>query len=417
MNPDGQPLHEWSSGDESAPPRDQSGNSTLAPSSSPRGGRYPGAFFHLRREGPAVTPVSMPEGDVPAPWITRKWLTLLGIRHAYRIPVTPPDRRRVIAALYHEGSRLPAFVRRFTTLMALSVAIAALGLLADSTAVVIGAMLVAPLLAPVLGIAASLVMGWPRRVLSQAINVTLAAVGAVALAYAISLVVPGRSVSLPAELLARTSPNLLDAGIALAAGAAGAYGIVRREASDALPGVAIAVALVPPLAAIGISLQLAEWQLALGACFLFLTNISAIVFSGAVTFIMVGFVPGQRLLSGNLPIAAGLRWAALAVIVVIIPIQAGRGRILPPTDNTEEVAAAVQDFVGGETSPVEVVEVTVDVKPEETEVEVVMASPYKPPPVAALAAFLADELERKVDVRLQVVESDRSRATVPEPTG
>ena len=89
---------------------------------------------------------------------------------------------------------------------------------------------------------------------------------------------------------------------------------------------------------------------------------------------------------------------------------------MPPTDNAGEGAAAVRDCGGGDASPVEVVEVGVDVKPEEAGVGVGRARPSHPPPVAALAAFLADELERKVDVRLQVVESDRSRATVPEPT-
>ena len=240
------------------------------------------------------------------------------------------DRSRILRGLFHDGSRSRRFNRRFTALMTLSVLIAVMGLLADSTAVVIGAMLVAPLMSPVLGAAAALVMGWPKRVLRQLAISFVAAGGAIVLAALTSLVFPGTTDPLPGEILARTSPNLLDLGIALAAGAAGAYAQIRRAASDALTGVAVAVALVPPLAVVGICLQLQLFSLALGAFLLFLANVAGIIMSAAVTFLICGLVPGRRLQAGSGLIANGIRWAALAVIVMILPLHVTRTQVLPP---------------------------------------------------------------------------------------
>ncbi len=332
-----------------------------------------------------------------------------------RDPLHYEERRRVINGLFHEGPRARPFNARFTSLMSLSAAIATLAVIADSTAVVIGAMLIAPLMGPVLGVAAAMVMGWPRRLVRQSALVITGAALAVALAAAISLAVPGAMRPLPGELIARTSPNLLDLGIALAAGAAGAYGQVRRQASDALPGVAVAVALVPPLAVIGVALQLTEWQLALGAFLLFLVNVVGIVASAAITFIVAGFVPGRRLLSGNTSIASGLRWASVAVIIVVLPMQFGRGSVLPPTDHSAQAVEAVERFVDTKTANAEVVNVTVEVTDGFTDIAVVVASSTSSPPVTALAQFLADELNTPIELSLHVVETETERATITNP--
>ncbi len=300
-------------------------------------------------------------------------LRKIGLRLESRDPLHHGDRERVINSLFHERARLRPFFARFMWLMALSVMIASLGIVSNSTAVVIGAMLVAPLMGPVIGVAAAVVMAWPLRAFRQAALVAGGAVLAIGLASLISLIVPGDAYPLPAELLARTSPNLLDMGIALAAGAAGAYGQVRRQASGALPGVAVAVALVPPLAVTGITVQLAEWQMALGAFMLFLVNVVGIVISAALTFIVCGFVPGRRLLTGNSTIASGLRWTAVAVIIVVLPLQFGRGRVLPLTDQTAEATAAVEEFVDSASSLADVVDVSIEMKDKITAVDVVGA--------------------------------------------
>ncbi|MBT8202416.1 MAG: DUF389 domain-containing protein [Acidimicrobiia bacterium] len=338
------------------------------------------------------------------------FLSRAGAHLERKDPLLPEERRRVIYGLFHEGRRARPFVARFVSLMSLSVAIAVLGILADSTAVVIGAMLVAPLMGPVLGVAASVVMGWPRRISQQFTLVLIGALLAVGLATLISLAVPGSAYPLPAELIARTSPNMLDLGVALAAGAVGAYGQVRQSASDALPGVAVAVALVPPLAVVGVTLQLGEWQMALGATLLFLVNVAGIVVSASLTFIAAGFVPGRRLLGGNASIASGLRWASFAVILVVLPLQFGRGNVLPPTDQTAAATEAVEDFVD-ETSS-EVVNVTVAVAEGVTDVDVVLATSNYGPSVTLLARHLAETLRSPIDLSVQIVETETQKAAV-----
>lgn len=162
-----------------------------------------------------------------------------------------PERRQEIATeLFSMWNDPLVSIRRFGMLMALSVTIATLGMRDDSEAVVIGAMLIAPLMTPMLGIAVSVVMGWPDRLWRSAFLVAGATLGAVLLAFIIQSAFTAASaeIVLPSALQARTSPRLVDLGIALTAGAAGAFVQMRREALSALPGVAVAVALVPPLA-------------------------------------------------------------------------------------------------------------------------------------------------------------------------
>lgn len=329
-----------------------------------------------------------------------------------REPLHDIERRSVISRLFPQGVSRRQFFTRFASLMLLSTAIAVFGILADSTAVVIGAMLVAPLMFPVLGGAAAVVMGWPRRIVSRALLVAVGSVLSVMLAAVISFIVPGHTDPLPAELMARTSPNLLDLGIALAAGAAGAYGQVRRHAADALTGVAVAVALVPPLAVVGITLQLTEWQLALGALLLFLANVVGIVIAASATFLAAGFVPGRNPLKGHPQIIRGISWAAIAAIIVVLPMQFGRGNVLPLSDPTDEVTVFVEEYVAEQGATSEVVNVEVEVDDGVTEVDVVVASSVTAPSVNALAEQLSEFLSSPVQVRLLVVDSQTKRATV-----
>ena len=329
-----------------------------------------------------------------------------------RAPLQDAERREVIDQLFPRGMPRRQFFTRFVSLMMLSTAIAVFGVLGDSTAVVIGAMLVAPLMFPVLGVAAAVVMGWPRRIVSRSLLVAAGSLLAVLLAAMISFLIPGMATPLPAELMARTSPNLLDLGIALAAGAAGAYGQVRRHASDVLTGVAVAVALVPPLAVVGITLQLTEWQLALGATLLFLANVVGIVIAASATFLAAGFVPGRNPLKGHTQILRGVSWAAIATIIVVLPMQFGRGAVLPESDPTDEVTAVVEEYVSGRGSATEVVDVEVEVDDGFTKVDVVVASSIDAVAVDSLAEDLADHLSSPVQLRLLLVSAETDRATV-----
>ena len=204
----------------------------------------------------------------------------------------------------------------FYTMMALSTAIATLGVLLDSAAVVIGAMLVAPLMSAIIPLGLGVVQG-DARLLRLATGSTLRGVLiAVVIALTIGIIVPGDSVT--AEMASRASPSLLDLGVALASGAAAAYALSRKDMSASLPGVAIAVALVPPLAVLGLSLSQGQWGIAAGSSLLFATNLVAIAAMGGFVFLLLGFQPepGRR----ERMLVFTRMWQVLIILLLIISL-------------------------------------------------------------------------------------------------
>lgn len=171
----------------------------------------------------------------------------------------------------------------FYILLGLSAIISTLGLLANSAATIIGAMIIAPLMGPILGIAYGMVMGNRRLLKRSALTLGSGVFLTIFTSFVICNLIGLRAVQ--GEIMARSQPTLLDLGVALAAGTAGAFAKSRRHIADALPGVAIAVALVPPLSVIGIGISLASNEIFIGSFLLFLTNLIGIVFSGGVVFL------------------------------------------------------------------------------------------------------------------------------------
>ena len=177
----------------------------------------------------------------------------------------------------------------YFVLIILSCIIASLGLLQSSPAVVIGAMLVAPLMSPILAFSLGMALGDLRLLRSAFESVFKGIALALILSVFIGIVTP--TATLTPEILARAHPALLDLGVALASGLAGAYAIARKDVSAALPGVAIAAALMPPLVTVGLGLALGDPGVAGGALLLFVTNIAAISLAGGIVFVLLGVRP------------------------------------------------------------------------------------------------------------------------------
>jgi uncharacterized hydrophobic protein (TIGR00271 family) len=159
--------------------------------------------------------------------------------------------------------------------------IASLGLVADSPAVVIGAMLVAPWILPLRAVAFGILQGRLPLVVSALFTLATGVLLTIGLSYGLGL-----SVGLPvfgAEVLSRTTPNLLDLGVALVAGAISTYAKVRSKAVSSVAGTAIAVALVPPVCVCGLLLSAQQWGPARGAGLLFLANLLGILSGGLLT--------------------------------------------------------------------------------------------------------------------------------------
>ncbi|MEG4822952.1 DUF389 domain-containing protein [Microcoleus sp. M2_C2] len=189
--------------------------------------------------------------------------------------------------------------------------IATFGLLSNSAAVIIGAMIIAPLMLPIRGLAFGAVEG----------NVIIFRKGLVALAVGTVLAIflacfLGALVQIPdfgSEVLARSKPTLLDLGIAIAAGAISGYAKVQPKVSATLAGTAIAVALMPPICVIGLGLSQANWSLSLGASLLYLTNLLGITLSCMLTFLMAGYTPLHRA-------RKAIFWALALTAILVIPL-------------------------------------------------------------------------------------------------
>lgn len=203
----------------------------------------------------------------------------------------------------------------FYVLMLLASIISTFGLLLNNAAVIIGAMLIAPLMDPILGISfSSLTRNWPfvfRSLLCLISGILLA----ILVSYLLSL--PFSTLALSQEVLSRTKPSLLDLFVALATGFLAGYAKVRKNLSGAVFGVAVSISLIPPLCVIGIGLSSLKSEIYAGATLLFLTNLVSILFSGVLAFLLLEMeyftktlkslvIPGVSVLVLSVPLSFSL---------------------------------------------------------------------------------------------------------------
>jgi uncharacterized hydrophobic protein (TIGR00271 family) len=199
----------------------------------------------------------------------------------------------------------------YLTLMILSTLVATTGLFANSTPVIIGAMILAPLMSPII----SLSMGVIRAnnfLISQSIKTLL--IGIIMALFVSSLftfLIPLEDIT--NEMKGRLHPNLLDLFVAVFSGIAGAYASAKEEVAKSLAGVAIAVALVPPLSVTGIGIGFGDLSMIYGSFLLFITNLVGITLSAALTFIILGYSPIKRA-------KKGLFYTGIMMVLITIPL-------------------------------------------------------------------------------------------------
>ncbi len=295
-------------------------------------------------------------------------------------------------------------LQTYTVLLALAGLIASFGLYQDSVASIIGAMVVAPLGGAIMAFAGALVTGRTRWQTISFLQVALGGLMVVGIGYLVSWVMPD-PLTLTPSLEARTSPGLLDLGVALAAGAAGAYVAVRRTGSDALPGVAIAVSLVPPLATIGICLELGQPGDAGGALILFLTNFSAIMVVACAIFVLFGAAPSREMLRERHRLRNGFIGAVVVLVIVAIPLAWHAFDVARATIESTTGAPLVRDWIGGR--DLEVASWSI----EGDAVTINLAGPDVPADAASLAASLAMAFGHPVDLEVNYVPTAVDRAT------
>ncbi len=339
------------------------------------------------------TPVLMVKKyrGLPRFWFQRAWDTISGAFPT----ISSEDRLEV----YRKVRRSARPDVDFFIMIALAAVIATFGLLLDSVAVIIGGMLVAPLFTPILALSLAVVQG-DIRLSRVAIEATLKGIFlTIGVATLLTAISPLRD--LGGEVTSRVTPNLLDLAVALASGAAGAYAIARKDVATALPGVAIAAALVPPLCVVGIGLAILDMQIAGGGALLFLTNLVAIVLAGAVILLLLGFRPTERGVR-EVRLRRGLVASLVLLLIISIPLAV----IFAGTVRDTSIQRTIDNFLVEEVSVSSQVEV-LDFEFQRTEegVEVIVRLYADPAPTSETVDTWRGQLSKmlRAPVHLRVV--------------
>jgi uncharacterized hydrophobic protein (TIGR00271 family) len=301
----------------------------------------------------------------------------------------------------------------YYVLMVLAAAVAVLGLAIDSAAVVIGAMLIAPLMSPIAAVALGVVQGDARLIGIASRSVASGTMLAVLTALVLAWLIPG--VEPTGEFEARTEPGVLDLLVALGSGIAAAYAISRPDVSAALPGVAVAAALVPPLSAVAMAVALGSWSDAGGASLLFGTNLVAIAAASALTFLWLGFRPAADRVGRQAVFGRG----ALGLLVLLVVITGPLGWLTWRAAEQDELAGRVRDVLSSaaEERGYEAFDVTVSDGGETVEVSARLAGSASLDEATAreLGDAITEELRRPVSVRFELVDVIDLEATPEGP--
>ena len=240
---------------------------------------------------------------------------LAAVRRMWRTTIVDSvDQVAVLEKLDDESGLSGRYI--FMTLM--SAAIAVLGLLLSSPAVVIGAMLLSPLMGPIIGAGFALVVGDALELRTTARTLLYGTVLAIGISALIVFFSPIQTVT--PEIAARTRPNLFDLGVALFSALAGAYAFIRGR-DGTIVGVAIATALMPPLSVIGFGLATFNWTVFGGALLLFITNLMTIALSAAVMARYYGFSTALTKKQTRLQVLGILTAFALLAIPLSIALR------------------------------------------------------------------------------------------------
>jgi uncharacterized hydrophobic protein (TIGR00271 family) len=260
--------------------------------------------------------------------------------------VTGADLLRMRDQLFYEGPERSHRLTKFWSLLLLSAVIASAGVIGDSTATVIGAMIVAPLMTPILGIVLAIVLTDAKNLRRSIALVVAGGASVVAVAWIMGHFLEyGVTAATNSQVAQRVSPRLIDLVAALATGAVGAVALAREDISDTLPGVAIAISLVPPLAVVGLTLEAGVPDQAAGALVLFATNVCAILGSGIVVMRIYGVARSED----DLVRPTFRRGSATAIVIALValvalPLGANSVRLDQTTARDQQIRSVAETW-------------------------------------------------------------------------
>ena len=232
-------------------------------------------------------------------------------------------------------------------LVVLSGSIATLGLITNSPAVIIGAMLVAPLMSPIIGIGLASVIGRDSLLKTSFFALTIGATLAIVLSALLTLVntyLPFVSFQeLPAEVVSRTHPSPIDLLVALAGGFAASYALTEVKLSAALPGVAIATALMPPLCTVGVGLAFPSLGCSWRCFFIIYHQCDHYCFCFCFGFLLRGFNPLPA--EGNRKLPPSLQLSAFLIVLLLVPLTYFSIQFVQQASQNRELSAVISSEV------------------------------------------------------------------------
>jgi uncharacterized hydrophobic protein (TIGR00271 family) len=315
---------------------------------------------------------------------------------------TPEDVPRFEAKLFFEGARRRRYYEQFGVLLLLATIIATMGILGDSTATVIGAMIVAPLMTPIMATAAALVTGRMGRAGRSVLLVAVGVFSVIGVSWLLGTLYTGViSFDGNSQILGRVSPRFIDLIAALASGAAGAFCMAREDISDSLPGVAISISLVPPLCVVGISLQAGQWDAAGGAFLLFLTNFLSILLAGGGVLTLLGLSRAAMVKVTGTARRNAFLLIIVSVVVVMIPLWITGTRISEDARAEGMTKSVATRWVAGTGYEVRSVSANFD------KVVVLITGYGTLPAFANLESELKAALQRPITIVLDVVPAEK----------
>lgn len=177
----------------------------------------------------------------------------------------------------------------FFLMITLSILTATFGLLLNSTPIIIGSMLIAPMLYPILSLSLGIIMSDFKLISRSFYTILKSLAFAIVAATVVTLLFSSQFPEITTVILSMTQPTLPYVIVAMIAGLAGSFALVKPKLSETLPGIAISVALIPPLATVGIGVANFNWSIISGSLLLFLVNAIGVVFASMITFSLMNF--------------------------------------------------------------------------------------------------------------------------------
>ncbi len=291
-----------------------------------------------------------------------------------------------------------------------SAVIASLGLLVNSPAVIIGAMIIAPLMLPLRGLALAALEGDVPLFQKSIVSIIVGAIAGIGIAWIVGRIVGIPESEFGPEILSRIRPNLFDLGVAIAAGVVSGFAKIRPEINDALAGTAISVALMPPLCVVGLNLSQGNWSNTGGAFLLYVTNLLGITLACLIVFVLGGYYVENR------RVHRALSLTLILTAAIVVPLGLSLWQLIRQAHLTSTLKTILLSRTLTVGQQVKLVKTEIDwsQQPPAAYLSVVAREPITSKQVSLVQQFVQREMNQKFQLIFLVKQIEEVRAADPE---